>query len=50
MNFTNMYSQWSAAFRDITAAQFGLFMDGWKTMEKNMQDNTKADWYSIWKK
>ncbi len=45
MNITNMYSQWSAAFRDITAAQFGLFMDGWKTMEKNLQDGS-----SFWKK
>ena len=50
MNFNNVYAQWSAAFRDLAAAQFGLFMDGWKVMEKNMQDGTKADWFTLWKK
>lgn len=38
MNFTNTYTQWSTAFRDLVTAQFGLFMDGWKAMEKSVQD------------
>ena len=38
MNFNHMYTQWSAAFRDLAAAQFGLFMDGWKTMEKSVHE------------
>ena len=50
MNYKDVFAQWSAAFRDITAAQFGLFMDGWKTAEKQVQDNSKFDWYTIWKK
>lgn len=50
MNYQDVFARWSAAYRDITATQFGYFMDGWKTMEKNVQDSTKFDWYSIWKK
>lgn len=37
MNFNHMYIQWSAAFRDLATAQFNLFMDGWKTLEKSTQ-------------
>ena len=38
MNFNHMFTQWSTAFRDLAVAQFGLFMDGWKAMEKAAQD------------
>ena len=50
MNYKDVFAQWSSAFRDITATQFGYFMDGWKSIEKQIQDSTKVDWTNFWKK
>ena len=50
MNYKEVFAQWSSACRDIAATQFGYFMDGWKSMEKQFQDTTKVDWTSFWKK
>ena len=45
MNYKDVFAQWSTAYRDIAATQFGYFMDAWKTLEKAAQDAP-----TFWKK
>ena len=55
MEITSVIAKWSSAYRDITAQQFGYWMDGWKAIEKQIQDAPKFevpkyDMFSFWKK
>jgi len=45
MQFKDVFSQWSTAFRDIAATQFGYAMDAWKAWEKAVNDSCH-----FWKK